>query len=72
MIEWGVEDSAERLDGDMGVSVVGLVEGHGEEVRAVDKFWVVAVSGDAIIVGHPFVLAGAILGDGIAGEGEGK
>ena len=49
-IERGVEDSAERLDGDVGVSADGLGEGRSEEVRTVDEVWVVAVPGDAIII----------------------
>jgi len=49
-IERGVEDSAERLDGDVGVSADGLGEGRSEEVRTVNEFRVVAVPGDAVII----------------------
>ena len=49
-IERGVEDSAERLDGDVGVSADGLGEGHSEEIRTVDEARVVAVPGDAVII----------------------
>ena len=70
--QWGVEDSAERFDGEMGVSADGLGEGRGAEVRTVHKFRVVAISGDAVVIGRPLVLVGAVLGDsgGFAGEGE--
>jgi hypothetical protein len=72
-IQRGVEDSAKRFDGDMGVSAHGLGEGRSEEVRTVHKFRVVAVSSDAVIIAHPLVLVGAMPRDncGIAGEGEG-
>jgi len=49
-IEWGVEDSAERLDGDVGVSADGLGEGRSEEIRTVDEVRVIAVPGDAVII----------------------
>ena len=49
-IERGVEDSAERLDGDVGVSADGLGEGRSEDVRTVDEVRVVAVPGDAVII----------------------
>jgi len=72
-IQWGVEDSAERLDGDMGVSADRLGERRSEEIRTVNEFRVVAVPGDAVIIGHALVLVGTVLGDngGFAGEGEG-
>ena len=49
-IEWGVEDSMKRLDGERGVSADGVGDGCSEEVRTVDKVWVVAVPCDAIII----------------------
>jgi len=49
-IEWGVEDSAERLDGDVGVSADGLGEGRSEEIRTADEVRVIAVPGDAVII----------------------
>ena len=49
-IERGVEDSAERLDGDVGVSADGLGEGRSEEIRTVDEVRMVAVPGDAVII----------------------
>jgi len=69
-IERGVEDSAERLDGDVGVSADRFREGRSEEVRTVDEVRVVAV---AIIIRRSLVLVGAAHGDsgGIAGEDEG-
>ena len=72
-IQRGVEDSAERLDGEMGVSADGPGEGSSEVVRAVNEDRVVAVPSDAVIIGRPLVHVGAVLGDsgGIAGEGEG-
>jgi len=73
-IEWGVKDSTERLDRDMGVSANRFREECSEEIRTVNEFRVVAIPGDAIIVGSPLVLVGGVLGDngGIAGEGEGR
>jgi hypothetical protein len=69
----GVEDSADRLDGDVGVSTDGLEEGRSEEVRTVDEVRVVVVPGDAVIICRSLVLVGAVHGEsgGIAGEGEG-
>ena len=61
-IERGVKDSTERLDGDMGVSADGLGEGCSEEIRTVNEFRVVAVPGDAVIVGSPLVLVRGVLG----------
>jgi len=60
-----------RLDRDMGISANRLREGCSEEIRPVNKFWV--VPGDAIVVCSPLVLGGGVLGDngGIAGESEG-
>jgi len=49
-IKWGAEDSAERLNGEMGMSADGLGEGRSEEVRMVDELRVVAVPGDAVII----------------------
>jgi hypothetical protein len=49
-IEWGVKDSTERLDGNVGMSANRLGEGCSEEVRTVDEVWVVAVPGDAIVI----------------------
>ena len=60
-IEQGVKDSTERLDRDMGVSADRLGEEFCEEVRTVNEFRVVAVPGDAVIVGSPLILVG---GDG--------
>ena len=73
IIERGVEDSAERLDGDVGVSANGLGKGRSEEVRTVNEVRVVAVPSDAVIIGRPLVHVRAVLGDngGVAGEGEG-
>jgi hypothetical protein len=72
-IQWGVEDSAERLDGEMGVSADGPGEGRSEVVRAVNEIRVVVVPSDAVIIGRPLVHVGPVLRDssGIAGEGEG-
>ena len=73
-IERGVKDSTERLDRDMGVSAGGLGEGCSEEIRTVNEFRVVAVPGDAVIVGSPLVLIGGVLGDnsGTASKSEGR
>jgi len=49
-VQWGVEDAAERLDGDMGVSANRLGEWGGVEVGTIHEFRVVAVSSDAVIV----------------------
>lgn len=56
------------------MSADGLGEGHSEEVRTINEFRVIAIPGDAIIIGQPLILVGTILGDnsGIAGEGEGR
>jgi hypothetical protein len=72
-IERGVEDPAERLDGEMGVSADGLGEGRTEEVGTINEVRVVTVPGDAVIIRRPLVLVGAVLGDNgvIAGEGKG-
>lgn len=72
-IQWGVEDPAERLDGEMGVSADGPGEGRSEVVRAVNEIRVVVVPSDAVIIGRPLVHVGPVLGDsgGIAGEGKG-
>ena len=72
-IERGAKDSTERLDRDMGVSADGLEEECSEEIRTVNEFRVVAVPGDAIIIGSPLVLVRGVLGDngGTAGKGEG-
>ena len=55
------------------MSADGLGEGCSEEIRTVNEFRVVAVPGDAVIVGSPLLLVGGVLGDngGIAGEGGG-
>ena len=60
-IERGVKDSTERLDRDMGVSANGLGEECCEEIRMVNEFRVVAVPGDAVIVGSPLVSVGGVL-----------
>lgn len=57
-IERGVGDSAERLDGDVGVSADGLGKGCSEKVRAVNEFRVVAVPSDTVIIGRPLVHVG--------------
>jgi len=40
-----------RLDGNMGMSADGLGEECSEEIRTVNEFRVVAIPGDAVIVG---------------------
>jgi hypothetical protein len=73
-IERGVKDSTERPDRNMGVSADGLGEECSEEIRAVNKFRVVVVPSNAVIVGSPLVLVWGVLGDngGTAGEGGGR
>ena len=68
-IEWGVKDSTERFDRDMGVSAGGL----GEGCRAVNEFRMIAIPRYAVIVGSLLILVGGVLGDngGITGESEG-
>ena len=68
-IERSVEDSAERLDGDVGLSADGLgkgcKKGCNEQVRTVDEVRVVAVPSAAVIIRCSLVLIGAVHG----GEG---
>lgn len=73
-IERGVEDSAEWLDGDMGMSADRLGEGQSEEVQTVDKVWVITIPSDAIIIWCSLVLIRAVHGDssGITGKGGGR
>ena len=59
-IEWGVKNSTERLDRDMGMSADGLGEGFSEEIRTVNEIRVIVVPGDAVIVGSPLVLIGGV------------
>lgn len=55
------------------MSAARLGEECSEEVRAVDRFRVVAIPGDTVIVRSPLVLAGGVLGShgGIAGDDAG-
>jgi hypothetical protein len=62
-IERGVKDSTGRLDRDIGESADGHAEGCSEEIRTVNEFRVVAVSGDAVIVANPPILVRGALGD---------
>ena len=70
--ERGFKDSTGQLDKDMGVSAAGLEERRSEAIRSVNKYRVVAVSGDAVAVE---ILSNSlgVLGDssGIAGDGDG-
>lgn len=62
-IQRGVEDAAERLDREMGMSAGRLGEERGAEVRPVHEYWVVTISGNAVVIGRPLILVGAVLGD---------
>ena len=69
--ERGAINPAHRLDGCMGESVDGLGEGGSAKIGPVDKYRVVAVRGDAVVVGSSLVFGGGVLGhhgDGGAGE----
>ena len=56
----------------MGISADGPGEECSEVIRTVNEVRVVAVPGDAIMVGSPLVLVRGVLGDngGIASEGD--
>ena len=63
LVQRGIEDSAERLDGDMGESAGRLGEWCSEIVGTVHELREVVIPSDAVVIGYPFVGVGTVLGN---------